>query len=574
LRYAAGSIANRRVDPFSDAIGLWYVDQYQASPPRIANARATTTPSTSLFAAPRNLFANTEWWIGSSTTIADNAAAAPDGTTSASSVVGTGNWILHPALTHTLPAGTYTLAANVKRNTGSDQQFAFYRGGSAVRSSAQLATSAWQRFNWTFTIGSPSTMNSVGLGSIDGSTAGNIQICDFEMYSGSSDLGPQTFAKHLYLGGSGFDTRPSYASGVLDLSSNGYGLIQFGASKTLSTFTVQALVSKTAAGSLYQSILSKVQSYQNFSAMTEFTAAPYSYVSTANAAQPTQGSGLWVALNKGYHVVTLRYDGTTSDWWLDDVRFLAKAQVLAAVTLTDLFFNITTSTGLYGGDKYAGAVALWDRALTDAEVRSAVTLQQARAAASSVTATSITRALVAEGDSIAASASPSSFAYLFGPNANPALHGVVHAVSGSTIATMASRAAIVDAVIPPTRTGRTFILSVLIGRNDLLSLGTSTWLTNLATYLDARRATGWKVVLCTVLPSTAVGFNAARNTANATLVTWAGVHADAIADFAADPTMGPDAAASNATYYSDGTHPTAAGQALLEPIYRAAVNSL
>ena len=134
----------------------------------------------------------------------------------------------------------------------------------------------------------------------------------------------------------------------------------------------------------------------------------------------------------------------------------------------------------------------------------------------------------------------------------------------------------VDAVIPPNTAGRTFILSVLIGTNDLHG-GVSivpTYLTDLAAYLDARRAAGWKVVLCTVPPGTASGFNAARNLANTTLRTWVGVHADALCDFAADPTMGPDAAASDTSLYGDGEHPTAAGQAILEPIYRAAINGI
>ncbi len=45
-------------------------------------------------------------------------------------------------------------------------------------------------------------------------------------------------------------------------------------------------------------------------------------------------------------------------------------------------------------------------------------------------------------------------------------------------------------------------------------------------------------------------------------------------DFAAEAHMEPDAAASDSSLYSDGTHPTAAGQVYLEPVWTAAVNSL
>jgi hypothetical protein len=57
-----------------------------------------------------------------------------------------------------------------------------------------------------------------------------------------------------------------------------------------------------------------------------------------------------------------------------------------------------------------------------------------------------------------------------------------------------NRAATLDSVIPPNKNGRKFILSVLIGHNDLVGgESTATFLTNLASYLDARRAWRWWV---------------------------------------------------------------------------------
>jgi peptidoglycan hydrolase-like protein with peptidoglycan-binding domain/lysophospholipase L1-like esterase len=562
-------------------IGLWYIDQYSSSTrPMIANAVSVATTSPNLMSAPRKLFANTEWWIQGGSTVTDAAATAPDGTLSASTINGTGNWIIHPALANTMPAGTYTLAVSAKRNTGTDQQFAFYRSNTGVRSSAQTATASWQRFTYTFTLGSPAGINLIGLGSIDGSTAGNIQFTDFELYSGSSDLGPSTYGGHLYLGSSAYDTRPVYTSGTLDLSSNGYGLIQYPSNQTFSAVTLQALVSKVASGSGYHSILSKVQSYTDLSLMTEQSTAPAGYFNGGNAVGPAQSSGLWVASGKGYHVVTLRYDGAKYDYWIDDIRMLTNATVRSSVTASDLFLNLTNSTALYGGNKFAGSIALWNRGLTDAEITNSVLLQKAQAASSSVTVTNASRVLVAEGDSITGGSS-FSYPYLYGPNASPALYGVNYAVSGSGISDLNARASNVDGVLPYDRTGRKFILSVNIGANDLSTgysgaggTGISGWLADLATYLDARRAAGWKVALCTVLPRTAVGFNTARATANTTLRTWVGTHADAICDFAADATMGADATASNVTYFSDGTHPTATGQAILETVYRATINAI
>jgi hypothetical protein len=53
--------------------------------------------------------------------------------------------------------------------------------------------------------------------------------------------------------------------------------------------------------------------------------------------------------------------------------------------------------------------------------------------------------------------------------------------------------------------------------------------------------------------------NLDRNTANATLRTWIGVHCDAIADAGGDATEGADSSRSKTTYYqSDQVHPTVA----------------
>lgn len=115
------------------------------------------------------------------------------------------------------------------------------------------------------------------------------------------------------------------------------------------------------------------------------------------------------------------------------------------------------------------------------------------------------------------------------------------------------------------------VVSVLIGHNDITNsypVGGSRagFLSALATYLDARRTAGMKVVLCTILPSTISNFNTERNALNTTLVTWAGSHCDAVADFGGDATMGPDAAAANTGLYADGTHPTATGVTNLKNI--------
>jgi hypothetical protein len=113
------------------------------------------------------------------------------------------------------------------------------------------------------------------------------------------------------------------------------------------------------------------------------------------------------------------------------------------------------------------------------------------------------------------------------------------------------------------------------GRNDVVVNGASaaTAHANLVGLAQALRSAGYtKVVMGTVLPSNTLD-NTLRATLNASIrantTDW-----DAVADVASDSTMGADGANSNATNYVDGIHGTAAGNAILAPYFRAAIDGL
>ncbi len=308
--------------------------------------------------------------------------------------------------------------------------------------------------------------------------------------------------------------------------------------------------------------------------MSELGNVPYSMFSGAQPSTgPVQPPGLWISTGKGYHVITTRYDGTAFTYWVDDVCILKKITSLSSVEVSDLYANIISTPDIYAGSSYAGVIGLWDRALSDTEVRSAVTFQQARAAQSSITATSASRVLTTEGDSITALAG--CYPYIFGPNASPVLYGVNYAVAGSVLADLVARSTIVNSIPPPNRSGRKFILSVLVASDLQTAIDVPAWVADIATYLDAARAAGYIVIICTILPRTTSGFNTRRNIANPLLRALVGPHADACCDFDANPVMGPDAAASNPTLYSDGIHPTSdVGQPILETVFRPAINGI
>ncbi|MFL6725444.1 MAG: DUF1996 domain-containing protein [Sphingomicrobium sp.] len=148
------------------------------------------------------------------------------------------------------------------------------------------------------------------------------------------------------------------------------------------------------------------------------------------------------------------------------------------------------------------------------------------------------------------------------------------AVGGSTIATMSGRFSADSAVKPGT-------VTVLIGANDLTGYASTTdWLNALWAYTAQWKATGAKVVVGTVLPQcNNSAHNARRVAANAAIRAALGSKIDAVADYAADPVMGPDAAACNLSLYKDGLHPTDYetpddGQHKLAVIYTAALDKL
>ena len=77
------------------------------------------------------------------------------------------------------------------------------------------------------------------------------------------------------------------------------------------------------------------------------------------------------------------------------------------------------------------------------------------------------------------------------------------------------------------------------------------------------KATGAKIALGTILPQCVAGqdvnnaaINANRVPINDAIRAAVGTKIDAVIDYAADPVMGPDAAACDTTLYMDGLHPT------------------
>lgn len=189
---------------------------------------------------------------------------------------------------------------------------------------------------------------------------------------------------------------------------------------------------------------------------------------------------------------------------------------------------------------------------------------------------------VAEGDSITSgqlNTANNSYAKLWKNEFPGRINFVNQAVSGSRIADLEARAAATDALLTSTAEwSSSKVLSVFVGTNELYTITpAATFLASLAAYCDARRAAGWKVLVGTILPRgdyITAEWNAWKATVNAGILTWVGVHCDALMDFASSPLMGNFSDTADASKYIDGLHPTDLGQTYLYSVVRSALNAL
>jgi len=494
-------------------------------------------------------------------------------------------------LRHSTSAEYITVSVWLRSNTGLNQVAKISPAGGTWFQTVTVTTE-WQRF--TATSAATTVANPNPRITADGTNALDVSIVDFKAWRGATagtDLEP---AGHMILGDRNNTTLPSASGGILSLqSANGqYGIAAwpgFG-SWAKGTFLVLARRTLTGTADVSEEFIGSVKTRTDIQFLRDFSAASQGagmpHIQVGGTTSLDAWANYVTPYGKGWHVIATHNDGPQATgvnqpagiWW-DDVQLWSDRTQIGAVS-----YNVRhLSFGGYSaarklGYEIAAAAFFQGRVLTPAEIRAAGDEMRRVAALSGISATKWLHHVKSEGHSF----TTSSYSY---PKVNATAGYTPVAVSsqyggpGSSLATMSARASALDAMIPKGVTGSRFVLTVDIGANDSID---ATWAGSLADYCDARRAAGWKVVIGTILSrKDAFGeglsptFNTRRATVNAIIRTWVGVHVDAIADVAADGTMGTDAVADNATYYStDKIHPTAAGHAILAPIWKAAVNSV
>lgn len=264
-----------------------------------------------------------------------------------------------------------------------------------------------------------------------------------------------------------------------------------------------------------------------------------------------------------WSVETVRYDGLVKAVRVDGRLVYSAASVGTLNASGALAIGATAST-TFPADADIAEIVIYNSAVSDRELKLVETglarkYNLAR------------KAITIIGDSIAsaiATASDSWPAKLTRSLGITNWRTANYAYSGeqALTATQVARA------IPDIKTGD--VLFYALGSNDVAA-GTVAATLEAQIQSDCQRlqAAGANVIVCTILPRTTGGFDAARNTIN----TWIRANyltfSSGLCDFALEPTMGPDGAASNATYYADGIHPTDAGWVLMEVVAEAAVKA-
>lgn len=235
-----------------------------------------------------------------------------------------------------------------------------------------------------------------------------------------------------------------------------------------------------------------------------------------------------------------------------------------------VFGSTTTPTQYFGGDVgeiiLAGTVA-GTTIPADAKVNARAYLN-----AQWVIPTSV---VVFEGDSITAYANaptsgevgyPALTTYAILPN--PLRYNF--AVSGNTLSDISARGSTVDATFATHAGVGKRVLVILTGANDN---GNATFTADLKTYCLARKAAtpGLKIVIIPTLPRDNGAFNTWRNARNVEVAADTSFY-DSLA--VQDSSMWDDADAADTAKYSDGIHPTEAGQALIYPLVKTAVEAV
>jgi len=541
-----------------------------------------------------------QWTNAGSVTSTDFQGPDPNGGNAATRVQLTSNGAFlyyQPSLA----AGTYTFSVYVKSNTGVSQTL---RAGHTGFPLSITATTSWQRFHNSFTLGSPAVPAIAAVWEDASNNPVDVLVYGVQLEAGASMSAYTAPELDLQLGQQpivdGKD--PGWNSTGQDLSGGGYNFGISSAGHTVSQISVYGAVKQTASdlASGMEPIVAEIYgtlkmllmgSFKDFGAISN-TRVP-SFLFGGNHHVDAYG----VTLNDGkWHVFCGTYDGTTLRLYMDGVEVASQVVSISPVAINRLYAG--RIVGRDDGTVYfpgsIGYAAVCANGHPVSQVRSNSAGIAAAITNRGGTVNVIDKWLAFEGDSLSDpnGAPPPSgrdftngWVYMLLRNLSPILQARNFALSGSSIApgTLSianpSRYQLIDATYDSTRSKN--ILTVFIGANDMNSgITAASFVSQLKTYCLARRAVGWLLNVVLPLPQTVAhaGVNAKKDAIIALMLAdpdWQnGNAAHVLSRTDLESHIGPNAAAEDTTLYSDGEHLTALANGYLWPVVNTALATL
>ena len=529
-----------------------------------ANSAKSAEAGSNLFVAGDSQFGagSTIWGVTGTTTITDRYAIDPFGGFCATRFQSTGASCYLSQIPAGYSSGTFTASLYVASNTGSAQTIRMYYNN-AWSSDITVPATGWTRVSKTWTLSSGTQVMPIGTGS--GGANLDVLIYGAQLEQGSTATKYTPSDGRLRLMGS-----PAWTARGLDFSGGtryAWGPIQ---PTNAAAMTCYMAVKWPLGGS----------NPPTSAGLITTGGGLYMYASHSSKLYPTVGYGGTETsphvcnLHDGnWHLVGSSYDGTTLRMWIDDAEVVAYAATIAPnvinwVQMANTFLSTTWT--LPGEVAYT---SIYTAAHTSAQRSAQFTAISAKLSGRGITLSALPKIIAYDGDSITLGSGVTGYPIATAALLTNPVQGRNFAVSGSIMTDLTSRASTVNALASASRSKNVLVVSM--GHNDLVAATTAAaYVASLKAYCLAARAAGWnQIVVTACLPSTSAGYNTKRNAANALILADSSFY-EGYVRWDLEATMGPDAAASNATYYPDGTHPSTAGHALLAVPLAAMLNSL
>lgn len=495
--------------------------------------------------------------------------------------------------TYRPPAGTYTVRFKVKSDSGADAAVRYGNASVGYQAATALAAS-WTTLTLEFTTNG-TDYSSFGLTG-DGSNTPTLLLADVQIYPTAAAHVP-AFASEAPGGDVvpplGFP-RQRLIGRALDntaAAKDGASIIRLPSYPAVTRFDeLTVIVAASASSVAANGHLISTDGSSNAGT----TASTFNIAMKAVADFGIVGStGItpfynFNPLNVGQIAYAARVGPGLNEFWVDGVPVVFDADAFtgfdarlfrlagAANTTTPVQTSFAWSGGI-------GAVAVWNRVLTDDQIAAETERLRKGLRAGGVGYGDMPIFLSAMGDSQTTAATGGrgpSWAYLqardgtFSPNIPVRSFAVGGYTLNSLVAQLPDIARLTDLV--NRREGRRHVVAIYVGTNDQVEIAADPaayWQRLKDQLLEPIRLGGAEIAIGTLTPDSSTGAPATWETARASLNAL--MRADTrytVMDFAADPVMGATATTTGGVYYeADGRHFTSAGQVLLAPIATAAI---